>query len=100
MEFAAIKGFKDLLPEEMPTWQRVESEARKVFRCFGFQEIRPPLLEATELFNRSIGEETDIVSKEMYTLTDSRGKGLTLRPEATASIVRAFIQHRLYQERP
>jgi histidyl-tRNA synthetase len=100
LEFTTIKGFKDLLPEEMPTWQRVESEARKVFRSFGFQEIRPPLMEVTELFSRSIGEETDIVSKEMYTLTDSKGKGLTLRPEATASIVRAYIQHRLYQERP
>jgi histidyl-tRNA synthetase len=100
LEFNTIKGFKDLLPEEMPTWQRVESEARRVFRSFGFQEIRPPLLEVTELFSRSIGEETDIVSKEMYTLTDSKGKGLTLRPEATASIVRAYIQHRLYQERP
>jgi histidyl-tRNA synthetase len=100
LEFAAIKGFKDILPEEVGTWQRVEHTARSVFRAFGFQEIRTPLLEATELFSRSIGEETDIVSKEMYSLSDSKGKGLTLRPEATASILRAYIQHRLYQNQP
>lgn len=100
LEFTSIKGFKDILPEETGTWQRLESEAREVFRSFGFQEIRPPLLEMTELFSRSIGEETDIVSKEMYSLTDSKGKGLTLRPEATASIVRAYIQHRLYLKYP
>jgi histidyl-tRNA synthetase len=100
MEFAAIKGFKDILPEEVGTWQRVEATARSVFRAFGFQEIRTPLLESTELFSRSIGEETDIVSKEMYSLSDSKGKGLTLRPEATASVLRAYIQHRLYQNQP
>jgi histidyl-tRNA synthetase len=100
LEFTSIKGFKDILPEETGTWQRLESEARRVFRSFGFQEIRPPLLEMTELFSRSIGEETDIVSKEMYSLTDSKGRGLTLRPEATASIVRAYIQHRLYLKNP
>ncbi|MEW6669664.1 MAG: histidine--tRNA ligase [Thermodesulfobacteriota bacterium] len=100
MEFTAIKGFKDILPEEVGPWQRVEHTARAVFRAFGFQEIRTPLLEVTELFSRSIGEETDIVSKEMYTLSDSKGKGLTLRPEATASILRAYIQHRLYQNQP
>jgi histidyl-tRNA synthetase len=100
VEFTTIKGFKDILPEEVQTWQRVETEARRIFFSFGFQEIRPPLMEMTELFSRSIGEETDIVSKEMYTLADSRGKGLTLRPEATASLVRAYIQHRLYQNNP
>lgn len=100
MEITTIKGFKDILPEEVRMWQRVEAEARTLFHSFGFQEIRPPLMEMTELFSRSIGEETDIVSKEMYTLADSKGKGLTLRPEATASIVRAYIQHRLYQKNP
>jgi histidyl-tRNA synthetase len=100
LEFTSIKGFKDILPEEVGTWQKVERTARSVFRSFGFQEIRTPLLEATELFSRSIGEETDIVSKEMYSLSDSKGKGLTLRPEATASILRAYIQHRLYQNHP
>ncbi|MDD5204728.1 MAG: histidine--tRNA ligase [Desulfobacterales bacterium] len=100
MEFTTIKGFKDILPDEVQTWQRLEAEARRIFFSFGYQEIRPPLMEMTELFSRSIGEETDIVSKEMYTLADSKGKGLTLRPEATASVVRAYIQHRLYQNNP
>ena len=71
MEFTTIKGFKDILPEDVETWQRLESEARRVFHSFGFKEIRPPLLERTELFSRGIGQETDIVSKEMYTLKDS-----------------------------
>jgi len=100
LEITAIKGFKDILPEEAMIWQRVESEARGVFRAFGFREIKTPLLESTDLFTRSIGQDTDIVSKEMYTLTDSKGRGLTLRPEATASVVRAYIQHRLYQDNP
>jgi histidyl-tRNA synthetase len=100
LEITTIKGFKDILPEEAAIWQRVESEARGVFRAFGFREIKTPLLESTDLFTRSIGQDTDIVSKEMYTLTDSKGRGLTLRPEATASVVRAYIQHRLYQDNP
>ena len=100
MEFKTIKGFKDILPEDVETWQRLESEARRVFHPFGFKEIRPPLLERTELFSRGIGKETDIVSKEMYTLMDSKGSGITLRPEATASVVRAYIQNRIYQKNP
>jgi len=100
LEFTTIKGFKDILPGEVETWQRLEAEARKVFRSFGFMEIKPAILERTELFSRSIGQETDIVAKEMYTITDSKGKGLTLRPEATASVVRAYIQHRLYLKNP
>ena len=100
LEITTIKGFKDILPKEAAIWQRVESEARGVFRAFGFKEIKTPLLESTDLFTRSIGQYTDIVSKEMYTLTDSKGRGLTLRPEATASVVRAYIQHRLYQDNP
>ncbi len=100
MDFTTIKGFKDILPWETGTWQRLDRVGRSIFRSFGFQEIMPPLMEMTELFSRSIGEDTDIVSKEMYTLTDSRGKGMTLRPEATASLVRAYIQHRLYEKNP
>jgi histidyl-tRNA synthetase len=100
LEFATIKGFKDILPDDVETWQRLESEARRVFHAFGFREIRPPLLERTELFSRGIGQETDIVSKEMYTLTDSKGRGITLRPEATASVVRAYVQNRLYLKNP
>lgn len=100
MEFSSIKGFKDILPSEAGTWQRLQREAREIFRSFGFQEIMPPLMEMTELFSRSIGEETDIVSKEMYSFTDSKGKSMSLRPEATASLVRAYIQHRLYEKNP
>ena len=97
MKFTAIKGFRDILPEEVGNWQRFESAAREVMDAFGFQEIKLPLMERTELFSRSIGQETDIVSKEMYTLHDSKGRGMTLRPEATASVVRAYNQHRMDQ---
>jgi histidyl-tRNA synthetase len=100
MSITTIKGFKDILPEETALWQRIEKSARDVFRVFGYKEIRTPLLEWTELFSRGIGQETDIVSKEMYTLADSRGRNQSLRPEATASVVRAYIQHRLYQTNP
>ncbi len=100
MEITTIKGFKDILPGEVAIWQHVESDARKVLKAFGFREIRLPMLEKTELFSRSIGRDTDIVSKEMYTLRESGGKEITLRPEATASVVRAYIQHGLYREYP
>lgn len=100
MGFSTIKGFRDILPEEVANWQRLESRARRLFHVYGFQEIRPPLLEYQELFSRSIGEETDIVSKQMYSFQDSKGRGLALRPEATASVVRAYIQHNLYKKYP
>lgn len=93
----AIRGMKDLLPPETARWQAVEQVARRVFTWYGYQELRLPLLERTELFARSIGETTDIVEKEMYTFEDRHGDSLTLRPEATASVVRAFIENRLYQ---
>jgi len=96
LQFTTIKGFKDILPGEIETWQMLESAARKLFISFGFHEIKTPLLEKTELFNRGIGQETDIVSKEMYSFQDIKGRGLTLRPEATASVARAYIQNRLY----
>ena len=92
----SIKGFKDILPEESELWQAIESQAKIVFRHFGFREIRLPMLEKTELFARSIGESTDIVEKEMYTFQDRGGDLLTMRPEATAGIVRAYLQHKLY----
>jgi histidyl-tRNA synthetase len=98
VEFTAIKGFKDILPTEIEPWQRLEAVSRKVFKAFGYQEIKLPIMERTELFSRSIGQETDIVSKEMYTLHDSKGRGMTLRPEATASVVRAYIQNQLYKD--
>jgi len=87
---------KDLLPSEAPKWRFIEATAREVFGSFGFSEIRTPILERTELFARSIGEETDIVSKEMYTFADRSGDSLTMRPEATAGVVRAFLENKLY----
>ena len=96
MAITGIKGINDILPDVVGKWQLVESAARRIFSNFGFQEIRLPILEKTELFARSIGESTDIVEKEMYTFPDRNGQLLTLRPEATASVVRAFIQHRLH----
>lgn len=96
MAITGIKGINDILPDVVGKWQLVESAARRIFSNFGFQEIRIPILEKTELFARSIGESTDIVEKEMYTFPDRNGQLLTLRPEATASVVRAFIQHRLH----
>jgi len=95
-----IRGFRDILPETIALWQKVEKEAKRLFDEFGFKEIRIPVLEKTELFARSIGEATDIVEKEMYTFDDRKGDKLTLRPEATASIVRSYIQHKMYASDP
>jgi histidyl-tRNA synthetase len=95
-----IRGFKDILPGEVELWQAVEKVARELLEDFGFKEIRIPIMERTELFARSIGEDTDIVEKEMYTFPDRKGDLITLRPEATASIVRSYIQHRLYATDP
>jgi histidyl-tRNA synthetase len=95
-----IRGFKDILPGEVELWQEIERIARELFDDFGFKEIRIPIMERTELFKRSIGEDTDIVEKEMYTFADRKGDMITLRPEATASIVRAYIQHKLYAKDP
>ena len=95
-----IRGFKDILPGEVEQWQEIERIARALFEDFGFKEIRIPIMERTELFKRSIGEDTDIVEKEMYTFPDRKGDMITLRPEATASIVRAYIQHKLFAKDP
>ena len=91
------KGTRDLLPPETRVWNRVEAVAREVFALYGFDEIRTPVFEATELFVRSVGEGTDIVHKEMYTFTDRGGRSVTLRPENTAGVARAFVEHRLAQ---
>jgi histidyl-tRNA synthetase len=96
MEIKAIRGFNDILPDEIGKWQFVEETAREVFEGFGFSEIRIPILERTELFARGIGEATDIVEKEMYTFADKSGNSLTLRPEATASMARAYLEHQIY----
>ena len=93
-----VKGTRDLLPEESVLWTAVEACARDVFGRYGFGEIRTPILEDTALFVRGVGESSDIVGKEMYTFDDRKGRSLTLRPESTASVARAYIQHRL-QER-
>lgn len=95
MNVTAIKGMNDILPGEVETWQFLEQTAREVFAVYGFSEIRTPILEKTELFSRSIGETTDIVEKEMYTFNDKSENSLTLRPEGTAPVMRAFIQNRL-----
>ena len=91
----AIRGMNDILPEQTASWQYVESIFRQLMQSYGYQEIRMPIVESTALFKRSIGEVTDIVEKEMYTFEDRNGDSLTLRPEGTASCVRAAMQHGL-----
>src|SRR2546426_181839 len=99
----AVRGTRDLLPPETALWNFVETAARDVFRAYNFQEIRTPIFEETQLFARSVGEETDIVAKEMYTWEDrgraasEKGQSLTLRPENTAGVVRAYIEHKLWE---
>jgi len=91
----AVKGTRDILPDEVSAWRRVEGAARSLFARFAYREIRTPLFEETQLFARGIGADTDIVSKEMYTFDDRDGSSLTLRPEATAGIVRSVIENNL-----
>jgi histidyl-tRNA synthetase len=96
----AVRGTKDILPDETAAWQRVEAAARALFARYGYRELRTPVFEETALFARGIGEETDIVAKEMYTFDDKDGASLTLRPEATAGMVRAAIEHNLFATDP
>lgn len=108
MKITSIKGFADILPEEVGAWQRVEAAARRVFDAYHFAEIRIPIVEKTELFSRSIGETTDIVEKEMYTFEDRDSRSneasdttkLTLRPEGTAGVVRAYVEAEMYKVEP
>ncbi|HXV83752.1 MAG TPA: histidine--tRNA ligase [Candidatus Binatia bacterium] len=108
MKVTAIKGFSDILPGEVEIWQAVEAKAHQIFKAYNFSEIRIPVLEKTELFNRSIGETTDIVEKEMYTFEDRDSRGaestettnLTLRPEGTAGVVRAYVESEMYKTEP
>jgi len=100
MKVAAVRGFRDILPEESVLWQRLEAQARSIFAAYGFSEIILPLIEKTELFARAIGETTDIVEKEMYTFTDRDDSSLTLRPEGTASVIRAYVEHSLFHREP
>lgn len=99
-KITAIRGFKDILPEDADTFCRIETIARNVFQSFGFREIRVPIMEKTDLFKRSIGETTDIVEKEMYTFADRDNEYITLRPEATASVIRAYIEHNMFASEP
>ena len=93
--YRSVKGTRDLVWPETALWNHVEETTRRVFAGYGYGEIRTPLLEPTELFARSVGEETDIVGKEMYTFADRKGRSLTLRPESTAAVARAFIERGL-----
>jgi len=95
---SSVRGFKDILPGEVEKWRHVEERAREIFSNFGVHEIKIPILEKTELFQRGIGETTDIVEKEMYTFIDRGSESLTLRPEATASVIRAYLQHSLHAQ--
>ncbi len=97
---SSIKGTRDILPSEIPVWHFVEGTCADIFHRYGFEEIRLPIFEATELFARGIGDATDIVEKEMYTFPDRNGLSLTLRPEGTASVARAYIQHRMDKDAP
>lgn len=100
MKFKSIKGTKDILPDETHLWQIVEQNIRATMELFNYKEIRTPVFEETSLFARSIGELTDIVGKEMYSFTDRSGDSITLKPEMTASVIRAYIQHNLGEKLP
>lgn len=100
MAITAIKGCNDILPEESGRWQFIEQTARRVFELNGFSEIRVPIMEKTELFCRSIGDTSDIVEKEMYTFSDKGGNSVTMRPEGTAGVMRAYIEHKMHAQDP
>jgi histidyl-tRNA synthetase len=102
VKVTAIRGFSDILPGEVETWQWVETKAREILSAYNFAEIRIPIVEKTELFSRSLGETTDIVEKEMYTFADHDAKGslLTLRPEGTAGVVRAYVESEMFKNEP
>ncbi len=100
-KIAGVKGMNDLLPSDAPLWEHFDNAVRSMLRAYGYQQIRTPIVEQTQLFVRGIGEVTDIVEKEMYSFTDSlNGEQLTLRPEGTAAAVRAVIEHNLLYDGP
>ena len=94
----AIKGAQDVLPSQSGKWQYVESRLIETARLHGYREMRTPVFEHTELFNRSVGDTTDVVQKEMYTFDDNGGRSISLRPEGTAGAVRAYLEHGLHNE--
>ncbi len=96
MKYSALKGAQDIFPPEIYIWQKIEESARDIFSVYGFQELRAPIIESTDIFIRSLGETTDIVEKEMYTFSDKAGRRITLRPEGTAPVVRCYVENHLY----
>lgn len=96
MKMQIPRGMQDILPEEAIIWQKIEEKAKELCHRYGYEEIRTPIFEYTEVFTRSVGETTDIVQKEMYTFVDKGGRSLTLRPEGTAAIVRSYVENKLY----
>lgn len=100
MMFTAVRGTKDYLPNETEYFRYIEDTAKRIFSIYGYKEIRTPIFEATELYLRSTGEATEVVTKQMYTFTDKKGRSLTLRPEGTPSVVRAYIEHKIYAQKP
>jgi histidyl-tRNA synthetase len=90
MKYSALKGAQDIFPPEIYIWQKIEESARDIFSVYGFQELRAPIIESTDIFIRRLGETTDIVEKEMYTFSDKAGRRITLRPEGTAPVVRCY----------
>jgi histidyl-tRNA synthetase len=100
-KLSGVKGMNDILPQDAALWEFFESTVKSMLRAYGYQQIRTPILEPTQLFTRGIGEVTDIVEKEMYSFTDAlNGEHLTLRPENTAAVVRASIEHNLLYDGP
>lgn len=100
MPYESVKGMNDILPPESALWGELQQKARRLFENFGFSEIMTPIVERTDLFTHSIGQTTDIIEKQMYTFEDKKGDSLSLRPEATAPVVRAYLEHRLYDPDP
>jgi histidyl-tRNA synthetase len=96
MKYSALKGAHDIFSPEINIWQKVEKTAKELFSVYGFQELKAPIIESTDIFVRSIGETTDIVEKEMYTFYDKAGRSITLRPEGTAPVVRCYVENHLY----
>ena len=98
MKYRKLKGVQDILPPDIAVWQVIEEKARKIFKSYGYKEIRLPIMESTDVFTRSIGETSDIVEKEMYTFQDKGNRSITLRPEGTAPFVRAYVENHLNNE--
>ncbi|MFN2340793.1 MAG: histidine--tRNA ligase, partial [Halanaerobium sp.] len=96
MKFNAPRGTNDILPPDTLKWKYIEQKTHEIFSNYNYQEIRTPIFEYTELFQRGIGEVTDIVEKEMYTFEDKGGRSITLRPEGTASVIRSFLENKIY----